>query len=143
MAPRRPSRRNTTDLADLYVEAGPHSSNQIVKPPKSHPQESSETTEKRAPRKRTSTLGRIFSPSRIRRRDISSPSGIVHLTHMGLNTSTGEFVGLAKEWEEQLQESVFSRQEREKYLQTLKVSHRFHSQSQMPISFLPGCRKLE
>ena len=46
--------------------------------------------------------------------EISTPYDPVHLTHVGFNTSTGEFTGLPKEWQQLLQESGISRTEQEK-----------------------------
>jgi p21-activated kinase 1 len=49
-----------------------------------------------------------------KRPEISTPYDPVHLTHVGFNTSTGEFTGLPKEWQLLLQESGISRTEQEK-----------------------------
>ena len=49
-----------------------------------------------------------------KRMEISTPYDPVHLTHVGFNTSTGEFTGLPKEWQQLLQESGISRTEQEK-----------------------------
>jgi p21-activated kinase 1 len=49
-----------------------------------------------------------------KRPEISTPYDPVHLTHVGFNSSTGEFTGLPKEWQQLLQESGISRQEQEK-----------------------------
>ena len=49
-----------------------------------------------------------------KRVEISTPYDPVHLTHVGFNTSTGEFTGLPKEWQQLLQESGISRTEQEK-----------------------------
>lgn len=46
--------------------------------------------------------------------EISTPYDPVHLTHVGFNSSTGEFTGLPKEWQQLLQESGISKQEQEK-----------------------------
>jgi p21-activated kinase 1 len=48
-----------------------------------------------------------------KRLEISTPYDPVHLTHVGFNSSTGEFTGLPKEWQQLLQESGISRQEQE------------------------------
>jgi len=52
--------------------------------------------------------------SQSKRLEISTPYDPVHLTHVGFNSSTGEFTGLPKEWQQLLQESGISRQEQEK-----------------------------
>ncbi|EJU03437.1 PAK-box/P21-Rho-binding protein, partial [Dacryopinax primogenitus] len=44
---------------------------------------------------------------------ISAPYDPVHLTHVGFNSSTGEFIGLPKEWQMLLQESGISKHEQE------------------------------
>ena len=49
-----------------------------------------------------------------KRVEISTPYDPVHLTHVGFNTSTGEFTGLPKEWQQLLQDSGISRTEQEK-----------------------------
>ena len=49
-----------------------------------------------------------------KRVEISTPYDPIHLTHVGFNTSTGEFTGLPKEWQQLLQESGISRTEQEK-----------------------------
>ncbi|KZV74493.1 Pkinase-domain-containing protein [Peniophora sp. CONT] len=49
-----------------------------------------------------------------KRPEISTPYDPVHLTHVGFNSSTGEFTGLPKEWQQLLQDSGISRQEQEK-----------------------------
>jgi hypothetical protein len=49
-----------------------------------------------------------------KRLEISTPYDPVHLTHVGFNTSTGEFTGLPKEWQQLLQDSGISRMEQEK-----------------------------
>ena len=49
-----------------------------------------------------------------KRVEISTPYDPVHLTHVGFNTSTGEFTGLPKEWQQLLQESGISRTEQER-----------------------------
>ena len=46
--------------------------------------------------------------------EISTPYDPVHLTHIGFNSSTGEFTGLPKEWQQLLQEAGISRAEWEK-----------------------------
>lgn len=49
-----------------------------------------------------------------KRLEISTPYDPVHLTHVGFNSSTGEFTGLPKEWQQLLQESGISKLEQEK-----------------------------
>jgi p21-activated kinase 1 len=67
-------------------------------------------------------LMNILSPSsQGKRPEISTPYDPVHLTHVGFNSSTGEFTGLPKEWQQLLQESGISRQEQEKNPQAVMV----------------------
>ncbi|KAI9464831.1 STE/STE20/PAKA protein kinase [Russula earlei] len=49
-----------------------------------------------------------------RRPEISTPYDPVHLTHVGFNSSTGEFTGLPKEWQQLLQDSGISKSDQEK-----------------------------
>jgi p21-activated kinase 1 len=49
-----------------------------------------------------------------KRPEISTPYDPVHLTHVGFNSSTGEFTGLPKEWQQLLQDSGISRSDQEK-----------------------------
>lgn len=44
------------------------------------------------------------------RLEISTPFNPIHLTHVGFNSSTGEFTGLPKEWQQILQESFVDAQ---------------------------------
>ena len=49
-----------------------------------------------------------------KRPEISTPYDPVHLTHVGFNSSTGEFTGLPKEWQQLLQDSGISKLDQEK-----------------------------
>jgi hypothetical protein len=49
-----------------------------------------------------------------KRPKISTPYDNVHLTHVGFNSSTGEFTGLPKEWQQLLQDSGISKSDQEK-----------------------------
>ena len=49
-----------------------------------------------------------------KRPEISTPYDPVHLTHVGFNSSTGEFTGLPKEWQQLLQDSGISKSDQEK-----------------------------
>jgi len=49
-----------------------------------------------------------------KRPEISTPYDQVHLTHVGFNSSTGEFTGLPKEWQQLLQDSGISKSDQEK-----------------------------
>jgi hypothetical protein len=49
-----------------------------------------------------------------KRPEISRAYDPVHLTHVGFNSSTGEFTGLPKEWQQLLQDSGISKSDQEK-----------------------------
>ncbi|KAH8833026.1 STE/STE20/PAKA protein kinase [Flagelloscypha sp. PMI_526] len=63
-----------------------------------------------------------------KRPEISTPYDPVHLTHVGFNSSTGEFTGLPKEWQNLLQESGISRQEQEKNPQAVMEIVKFYQE---------------
>lgn len=63
-----------------------------------------------------------------KRPEISTPYDPVHLTHVGFNTSTGEFTGLPKEWQQLLQESGISRTEQEKNPQAVMEIVKFYQE---------------
>ena len=48
--------------------------------------------------------------------EISRPYDLVHLTHVGIDSSTGEFTGLPKTWHQFLQDSEISKSDQEKDL---------------------------
>ena len=70
----------------------------------------------------------VFNPSK--RPEISTPYDPVHLTHVGFNSSTGEFTGLPKEWQQLLQESGISRSEQEKNPQAVMEIVKFYQEGQ-------------
>ena len=49
-----------------------------------------------------------------KRPEITTPHDLVHLTHVGFNSSTGEFTGLPKEWKQLLQDIGISKSDQEK-----------------------------
>ena len=61
--------------------------------------------------------------------EISTPYDPVHLTHVGFNSSTGEFTGLPKEWQQLLQESGISRSEQEKNPQAVMEIVKFYQET--------------
>ncbi|KAG9027111.1 signal transducing kinase of the PAK [Tulasnella sp. JGI-2019a] len=61
--------------------------------------------------------------------EISTPYDPVHLTHVGFNSSTGEFTGLPKEWQQLLQESGISRLDQEKHPQAVMEIVKFYQES--------------
>jgi p21-activated kinase 1 len=60
--------------------------------------------------------------------EISQPYDPVHLTHVGFNSSTGEFTGLPKEWQQLLQESGISRLEQERNPQAVMEIVKFYQE---------------
>lgn len=154
--PPRPSRANTATLNDLFpdqpqqqqqqqtpsrrlsVPAPPSSNTFYADPGESLPHEypsaspstigrhrSSTTTAQK--KKSTLLTGLIssLSPSP-KRPEISTPYDPVHLTHVGFNSSTGEFTGLPKEWQQLLQESGISRLEQERNPQAVMDIVKFY-----------------
>ncbi|KAJ7066637.1 kinase-like domain-containing protein [Mycena amicta] len=143
--PPRPSRANTANLNDILGEPQPRRlSTPIVhtdQPFYADPQEQLPPTpaEYSAPTLRSrsgtasskskkSVLGFIFNTSK--RPEISTPYDPVHLTHVGFNSSTGEFTGLPKEWQQLLQESGISRSEQEKNPQAVMEIVKFYQEGQ-------------
>ncbi|KAF9454346.1 Pkinase-domain-containing protein [Macrolepiota fuliginosa MF-IS2] len=82
------------------------------------------TTTTKAKRSVFGFVSDVFKPSQ--RPEISTPYDPVHLTHVGFNSSTGEFTGLPKEWQQLLQESGISRSEQEKNPQTVMDIVKFY-----------------
>ncbi|KAL0580489.1 hypothetical protein V5O48_001559 [Marasmius crinis-equi] len=68
----------------------------------------------------------LFNTSK--RPEISTPYDPVHLTHVGFNSSTGEFTGLPKEWQQLLQESGISKQDQEKNPQAVMEIVKFYQE---------------
>ena len=73
-----------------------------------------------------SLVSEMFNPTK--RPEISTPYDPVHLTHVGFNSTTGEFTGLPKEWQQLLQESGISRSEQEKNPQAVMEIVKFYQE---------------
>ena len=73
-----------------------------------------------------SLVSEMFNTTK--RPEISTPYDPVHLTHVGFNSSTGEFTGLPKEWQQLLQESGISRSEQEKNPQAVMEIVKFYQE---------------
>lgn len=73
-----------------------------------------------------SFMSEVFNSSK--RVEISTPYDPVHLTHVGFNSSTGEFTGLPKEWQQLLQESGISKTEQEKNPQAVMEIVKFYQE---------------
>ncbi|KIY63465.1 Pkinase-domain-containing protein [Cylindrobasidium torrendii FP15055 ss-10] len=155
--PPRPSRANTANLNDILAEPAPNGSptpgrltrrlSAPAPPPPPHDEfyaNSSEalpttpidinpantlsgrTRSGTQSKQKKGVLGFIFNTQK--RPEISTPYDPVHLTHVGFNSSTGEFTGLPKEWQQLLQESGISRQDQEKNPQAVMEIVKFYQE---------------
>ena len=145
--PPRPSRANTDNLNDVYSSQPTTLASRRISAPMPINQNGvfyADPNEQMPPVASTSQ-----SPSQIRSRSgttkgkkwtfgsflssnkpvaISTPYDPVHLTHVGFNSSTGEFTGLPKEWQQLLQESGISRMEQEKNPQAVMEIVKFYQE---------------
>lgn len=146
--PTRPSRANTATLNDIFTSSSPIATRRLSVPITDTPYTSEPvdilpdlpaiTSTNSGTRSRSATtvklkkggmLGGMFdflAPSK--RPEISTPYDPVHLTHVGFNSSTGEFTGLPKEWQQLLQESGISRSEQEKNPQAVMEIVKFYQE---------------
>ena len=132
--PPRPSRANTANLNDILTPAAtPPPSTPIYEEPYPEPVPSPSIAARNRARSGTKTkkgvlglMSEMFNPPK--RPEISTPYDPVHLTHVGFNTSTGEFTGLPKEWQQLLQESGISRSEQEKNPQAVMEIVKFYQE---------------
>ncbi|KAJ7180683.1 STE/STE20/PAKA protein kinase [Mycena filopes] len=150
--PPRPSRANTATLNDIFDQsaqtaqsvrrlssppvqtpsdgafyADPHE--QLPPAAQDYPQPTLRSRSGTASSKnKKSVLGFIFNTTK--RPEISTPYDPVHLTHVGFNSSTGEFTGLPKEWQQLLQESGISREQQEKNPQAVMEIVKFYQEGQ-------------
>ncbi|KAK2463510.1 hypothetical protein APHAL10511_004261 [Amanita phalloides] len=146
-APPRPSRANTANLNDIfpsdllpsptqlarrrYSQAAPELPIPLPLPPADLPplpqlRSRSATTSLKPKKGVLSFMSDVFNSNK--RPEISTPYDPVHLTHVGFNSSTGEFTGLPKEWQQLLQESGISRQEQEKNPQAVMDIVKFYQE---------------
>ncbi|KAG8950726.1 signal transducing kinase of the PAK [Tulasnella sp. 424] len=153
--PPRPSRANTSNLNDIVSSSHP-SSRRLSTPqanpdqytlpsldPGDSPPPSAINGGNTAGRSRSSTQGKnkkgVLSfmsggfmsefLNNSKRPEISTPYDPVHLTHVGFNSSTGEFTGLPKEWQQILQENGISRQDQEKNPQAVVEIFKFYQET--------------
>lgn len=152
--PPRPSRANTATLNDIYTGDSPLAARRLSSPnvaapdaafyadpsesmPAAPSQEynsisslnSGPRSRNSAKSKRGGMLGFMSDfLSQSKRIEISTPYDPVHLTHVGFNSSTGEFTGLPKEWQQLLQESGISRQDQEKNPQAVMEIVKFYQE---------------
>ncbi|KAJ6518822.1 STE/STE20/PAKA protein kinase [Mycena sanguinolenta] len=147
--PPRPSRANTATLTDVFDQQGQPIRDRRMSTPIAHdagpfyadpaepvpptPQDYAQPTIRSrsgttSSKSKKSVLGFIFNTQK--RPEISTPYDPVHLTHVGFNSSTGEFTGLPKEWQQLLQESGISRLEQEKNPQAVMEIVKFYQEGQ-------------
>ncbi|KAF8216515.1 kinase-like domain-containing protein [Mycena galopus ATCC 62051] len=146
--PPRPSRANTATLTDVFLPADQSVRDRRLSTPVAHegpfyadPAEPVPPTPvdyvqptlrsrsgTASSKSKKSVLGFIFNTQK--RVEISTPYDPVHLTHVGFNSSTGEFTGLPKEWQQLLQESGISRLEQEKNPQAVMEIVKFYQEGQ-------------
>ncbi|KII87396.1 hypothetical protein PLICRDRAFT_43026 [Plicaturopsis crispa FD-325 SS-3] len=145
--PQRPSRANTATLNDVFPTQGSIATRRLstpalaaIKPDAAFYADPSESMPSDIPasassRSRSGTkskkgmlgfMSEVFNSSK--RPEISTPYDPVHLTHVGFNSSTGEFTGLPKEWQQLLQESGISRSEQEKNPQAVMEIVKFYQE---------------
>ena len=156
--PPRPSRANTANLNELfsnqtvarrlsdpvpYQDVGasyddsPEANSQMLPPLPPIPADTpasiaaglrsrSGTTATKSKKGMFNFMSDLLSSSK--RLEISTPYDPVHLTHVGFNTSTGEFTGLPKEWQQLLQESGISKLEQEKNPQAVMEIVKFYQE---------------
>ncbi|KAG8907734.1 signal transducing kinase of the PAK, partial [Tulasnella sp. 408] len=148
--PPRPSRANTSNLNDIVSSSHPSSrrlsspqstADQYTLPsldPGDSPPPSAINGGNTVGRSRSSTQGKnkkgmlsFMSDflTTAKRPEISTPYDPVHLTHVGFNSSTGEFTGLPKEWQQILQENGISRQDQEKNPQAVVEIFKFYQET--------------
>ena len=145
MPPPRPSRANTANLNDLFIDDQPltsptsPSSRRMSSPapvytttpfyadPAEPLPEQTRSRSNTQSKQKKGVLGFIFNTTK--RPEISTPYDPVHLTHVGFNSSTGEFTGLPKEWQQLLQESGISRSEQEKNPQAVMEIVKFYQEA--------------
>ncbi|GAA5990159.1 hypothetical protein JCM10908_005851 [Rhodotorula pacifica] len=73
-----------------------------------------------------------------RKAQISTPYDPVHLTHVGFNSSTGEFTGLPKEWQQLLQNAGVSREEQAAHPQAVAEIVAFYQDATKGLAAPPG-----
>ncbi|KAF8605895.1 Pkinase-domain-containing protein [Ceratobasidium sp. AG-I] len=156
--PPRPSRANTATLTDYppqvfseqsslavdpYYESNDSAPSEMMMSPKEMPMATSAVTPSPSAfgtrsRSGTSTAkGKkgMFSfmdgfLNAQKKPEISTPYDPVHLTHVGFNSSTGEFTGLPKEWQQLLSDSGISRLEQERNPETVMEVMKFYQETQ-------------
>lgn len=132
--PSRPSRANTANLNDMFppdvlpspAQLASRRQSVVDHPPPPQPRSRSATMSTKPRKGVLGFMSEVFATTR--RPEISTPYDPVHLTHVGFNSTTGEFTGLPKEWQQLLQESGISRQEQEKNPQAVMEIVKFYQE---------------
>ncbi|KAG8715195.1 signal transducing kinase of the PAK [Ceratobasidium sp. 395] len=88
---------------------------------------SSSTLSTKRKKNRLSLMDRLLGTSK--RPEISTPYDTVHLTHVGFNSSTGEYVGLPKEWQQMLSDSGITYAEQERNPQAVIEVMKFYQET--------------
>ncbi|KAL0953733.1 hypothetical protein HGRIS_004924 [Hohenbuehelia grisea] len=152
--PPRPSRANTATLNDMFpshnnstplaarrlstpahiedLAQPPQSVSQFQGPAQQAPPSSFGTRSRSGTTTGKSKKGMLGFMSDLlttnKRLEISTPYDPVHLTHVGFNSSTGEFTGLPKEWQQLLQDAGVSRSDQEKNPQAVMEIVKFYQE---------------
>ncbi|QRV73985.1 P21-activated kinase 1 [Ceratobasidium sp. AG-Ba] len=142
--PPRPSRANTATLNDIpaddadtdpyYDEPDAMLSPKDIPPPPppsyapSYATRSRSSTTTKSKKSMFSFMDGFLTAQK--KPEISTPYDPVHLTHVGFNTSTGEFTGLPKEWQQLLSDSGISRVDQERNPETVMEVMKFYQETQ-------------
>ncbi|KAG8913793.1 signal transducing kinase of the PAK [Tulasnella sp. 408] len=101
--PPRPSRANTSNLNDIFSSNYPSGDS----PPSASKRSSTQGKNKKGMLSLMSDVSSRFLTT-AKHPEISTPYDPVHLTHVGVRSSTGEYIGIPKPWQ-----SVLDAQERD------------------------------
>ncbi|KAH7335403.1 kinase-like domain-containing protein [Rhizoctonia solani] len=139
VAPPRPSRANTATLDDFDFCDEPIGTPEMMSPKElpaapPAPSPSSFATRSRSGTGTAKGKKGMFSfmdnfLTAQKKPEISTPYDPVHLTHVGFNSSTGEFTGLPKEWQQLLSDSGISRLEQERNPETVMEVMKFYQET--------------
>ncbi|CAE6419848.1 unnamed protein product [Rhizoctonia solani] len=139
VAPPRPSRANTATLDDFDFCDEPIGTPEMMSPKElpaapPAPSPSSFATRSRSGTGTAKGKKGMFSfmdnfLTAQKKPEISTPYDPVHLTHVGFNSSTGEFTGLPKEWQQLLSDSGISRLEQERNPEAVMEVMKFYQET--------------
>ena len=138
--PPRPSRANTATLDQQLEEPYFDEPQPEMMSPKEPPMASPIPPNNYGTRSRSGTASAKSKKSMFsfmdgfltaqKKPEISTPYDPVHLTHVGFNSSTGEFTGLPKEWQQLLSDSGISRLEQERNPEAVMEVMKFYQETQ-------------